>query len=257
MGGLIDMPSLQIYSRGESKKYVSNLFNDITERNYVGARNTADNLRNCLLKYYITRGVDCTNIYNTFHEFDFLLRVASGSTKQNTCFDFIKKLCAVGQQTIQDPIDNLRQIYDDLRFAYLHISTESVNTILDCFDEIRSLQPRLQKQSGSAFNYYTYVLKNIGDCEGVLVDVTGAQYQQNKYLDKATIKGLSGNFQKLFSSIQSVFAPSVRLDINSEEVKRLVKQNKSISEIAKASGHREEELQAMLNQIEAADEDDN
>lgn len=243
------MPSLQLYSRGESKKYLNILFNQITEKRYNDARSASVMLKNCLLKYYITRGVDCTNIYDTFHEFDFLLRMGSGSTKQNTCFDFIKKMRGMSQLAVQDPIEHLRQLYEDLRHAYLHLSKENAETILDCFDEVRGLQPRLQEHGGSSFNYYTYVLKNMGDCEGLLVDITTIQ---GPIPTKETIKGLTSTFQKLFSSIQSVFAPPIMLDIKPEDVQKQLKRGKTLAEMAKASGHREDELQMMLNQIERA-----
>ena len=243
------MVSLQLYSRGESKKYLNILFNQITKQRYNDARSTSVGLKNCLLKYYLTRGVDCTNIYNTFHELDFLLRMSGSSTKQNTCFDFIKKIRGMSQLVVQDPTEHLRQLYEDLRHSYLHLSKENAENILDCFDEIRGLQPRLQEQGGSSFNYYTYVLKHMGDCEGILVDVTTFQ---GTIPPKSTIDGLTGTFQKLFSSIQSVFAPPIRLDIKPEDIQAQLKRGKTLAEMAKASGRREDELQMMLNQIERA-----
>ena len=248
------MVSLQLYSRGESKKYLNLLFNQITEQKYNDARITSVRLKNCLLKYYLTRNVDCTNIYDTFHEFDFLLRMGGGSTKQNTCFDFIKTIRGMSQLVVKDPIEHLRQLYEDMPHAYLHLSKENAENILDCFDEIRSLQSRLQERGGSSFNYYTYVLKEMGNCEGILVNITALQGPKTP--DKTMITGLTGNFQKLFGSIQSVFAPPIMLDVKPEDVQRQLKRGKSLAEMAKASGHREEELQIMLNQIERAGDDD-
>lgn len=243
------MVSLQLYSRGDSKKYLDIVFNQIIAQDYSGARNMAVLLKNSLLKYYITRGVDCTNIHNTFHEFDFLLRIKNCSTKRDTCLDFIGKIRSMSQLTVSDPLEQLRLLYDDLRYAYLYISKGTADTILDCFDEIRGLQPRLQERGGSAFNYYTYTLKHMGDCEGLLVDVIALQ---GKIPAKETMAGLTSAFQKLFGSIQAVFAPPIMLDIKPEDVQRQLKRGKTLAEMAKASGHREEELQAMLSQIEAA-----
>ena len=248
------MPSLQLYSRGESKEYLKLLFNQITDQQYNDARTTSVKLKNCLLKYYLTRNVDCTNIYDIFHEFDYLLRVCRGRTKQNTCYDFIKKIRGISQLAVQDPIEHLRLLYEDMRHSYLHLSKENAESILDCFDEIRSLQPRLQEQGGSSFNYYTYMLKDIGSCEGILVDVTTFR---GKYPDKKTIKGLTSTFQKLFGSIQSVFAPPIMLEIKPEDIQIQLKRGKTLAEMAKASGHREEELQMMLNQIETAADEEN
>lgn len=248
---VITMVSLQLYSRGETKKYMDILFNQITQQNYTEARGTLSLLKNCLLKYYLTRDVDCSEIYETFHEFDYLLRTCHGRTKQDTCFEYIRKIRAISQLSSTDPIENLKQLYEDMRYAFLHLSKNNAEIILDCFDEIRGLQPRLQERSGSSYNYYTYVLKDIGECEVLLGDLVA---MEAKIPDKTTRKNLTSNFQKLFSNIQSVFAPPVRLDVTKKDIMRHLKSGR-MSELAKASGHREEELQAMLNQIESAGEE--
>ena len=246
------MVSLQLYSRGESKKYLNLVFNQITNQQYNDARSTALQLKNCLLKYYLTRGVDCTNIHDTFHEFDFLLRMGGGSTKQNTCFDFIKKIRGMSQLAVQDPIEQLRHLYGDIRYAYLHLSKKNVDNILDCFDEIRELQPRLQKIGGSTFNYYAFMLKRMADCEGALVAVST---QNVNIPSKETLSELSSTFKKFFSSIQPIVAAPIRLDIKPEDIQRFLKEGTSLAEVSKASGRQEEELRDMLERVEAQERD--
>jgi len=248
---VIVMVSLQLYSRGETKRYMNILFNQITLQNYTEARGTLNLLKNCLLKYYLTRDVDCSGIYDVFHEFDYLLRNCHGRTKQDTCFEYIRKIRAISQLSSSDPIENLRQLYEDMRYAFLHLSKTNAETILDCFDEIRGLQPRLQERSGTSYNYYTYVLRDIGACEVLLGNLVTTEA---KVPDKNIRKELASSFQKVFSGIQSIFAPPVVLDVTSKDVLRHIKSGK-LSELAKASGHREEELQAMLNQIDVAGEE--
>jgi len=248
--------SLQLYSRGEAKQYLEKLFEQISNREYRNAQITANSLKTCLLKYYLTRGVECDNISETFHEFDYLLRNCRGSTKKDTLFNYIIKIRQISHLAMSDPVDRLRQLYEDLRYAYLHMSKENVETILDCFDEIRDLSPRMKEVGGSINNYYNLALRSIGDCEGILVDVTTFQ---GKIPDKSTIKGLTSNFQKLFSMIQSVFAPPIMLELTPEEVQKHIRKGHSLEELSKASGHRQEELQAMLTSIEmaGAEQDEN
>jgi len=246
------MVNLQLYSRGEAKQYMEQLFTQITQYKYDEARETAVKLKNCLLKYYLTRNIDCDAIYEVFNEFDFLLRNCNeGRNKQDICFDFLKKIRAISQVTTTDPIARLHQLYEDLRFSYLHLSKENVESILDCFDEIRSLKPRMQERGDTAYNYYTYVLQNIGECESILVDLISIQ---GKVPDKSTIKNTIASFQKLFSSIQKVIAPPVVIKLSVAELSKQLKSH-PLSEIAQATGHREEELQAMLNQIEMGGEE--
>lgn len=140
-----------------------------------------------------------------------------------------------------------------MRYAYLHLSKENVSVILDCFDEIRDLNIKMQERGGSVYNYYTNAVRSMGECEAILVDVTTFQ---GKVIDKTTVKGLTSSFQNLFGNIQSVFSPPILLDIKPEDVQREIKYGKSIEEISKATGHRQEELQAMLTSIEMAGVED-
>jgi len=224
----------------------------ITDRRYDDARKTAVKLKNCMLKYYLTRNIDCENIYETFNEFDFLLRTCNGQHKQNICFDFLKTIRAISHLSTTDPLDRMYQLYEDLRYAYLHLSRENVESILDCFDEIRSLKPKMQERGDTAYNYFTYVLQNMGECESILVDLVSIQGQ---YPDKSTIKSTQSSFQKLFSSVQKVIAPPIVIKLTPVELSRQLRSH-SLSEISQATGHREEELQIMLNQIEMAGEEE-
>lgn len=241
------MVSLQLYSRGEAKLYMERLFNQISEKKYIDAQHTSIMLKNCLLKYYLTRNIECDNIYNIFFEFDFLLKNCNGSSKQNTLFDFLKRIRNMSQLSVADPIQRLRQIYDDLRYAYLHMSHDNVETIIDCFDEIRDLYPRMKEIGGSVLNYYNIACKIIGECEAGIVDIT---FSTEKIIPKTVVANQKTNFQRLFSAMQSIFSPPVLLELSPEDVSKYVRGGVSIKELSKASGHREEELQAMLTQID-------
>jgi hypothetical protein len=241
--------SLQLYSRGEAKQYLEKLFNDISNNEYVDACISLNNLKKCLLKYYLTRNVSCDEINNVFHEFEFILRNGRGTTKKNTCYDFIKKIRSTSQLTVSDPVTRLRQIYEDMRFAYLHISPENIETIIDCFDEIRDLKTKMDEIGGTINNYYTIVYRNMGECESILMDLT--RIKGGRY-DKNALQSVMNSFQKLFGSIQAVIAPPIRLHLTSEEIQTLGRTH-SVKDIAKATGQREEEIQTMLNQIEASE----
>ena len=239
------MVSTKLYDGGESRKYTAFLSAQIRDCNYIGARRTAENLRDCLLRYFETRGVNCDNIFNLFNEFDFLLKVcSSGRIKQRLCYDFFQKISNINQLSVSDPVERFQQIYEDLRFAYLNlINRESFETILDCFDEMRALKSGFAKIGGPTYTYYTLVLRDTGKCESILLDlsVTG------KLGDK---KVVVDTFKDLFANCQRVIAPPVIIRLTPVELSQQIKAGLSLEELSEATGHREEELQAMLTQIE-------
>lgn len=239
------MVSLQLYSRGDAKKYTKLLFAKITDCDYTGARIVVKKLKTCLLEYFLTRGVDCSNIHDVFNEFDYLLLVCSpGPIKQQLCSDFFKKIIAINQLIVHNPLDRFHQLYEDLRHAYLNLNDKnSFDTILDCFDEVRTLKPAIEKIGGTTYNYYTQTLVEMGKCESILLDISISGKLDNK---KTTMDA----FQNLFSTIQKVIAPPVMIRVTPVELSQQIKQGKSLEELSEATGHREEELQAMLNQIE-------
>ncbi|MBS3748155.1 MAG: hypothetical protein KGY67_00460 [Candidatus Thermoplasmatota archaeon] len=235
--------SLQLYSRGESKKYMENLFDDIQYGRINNAKNNAEKLKNCLLKYYITRNVDCDIIYEKFHRFNFLL---SNCNNKNTLFNYLKEIRNISQLSISNPIMHLQQLYEDLRHDYLHVRSGTVETMIDIFDEIRSLKPKIQEYKDTSYNYFTLVLQDVGECESVLTNLT---MQKRKIPNDKTMKELIASFQKLFKDIQKVIAPPVIINLSPAELRKQMK-HKSLEEISEATGNREEELQAMLNTVE-------
>ena len=238
------MVSLQLYSRGEAKQQMDILFTHITNQNYNQARRTAEKLKNCLLKYFQTRGTNCNNIYSTFDEFDYLLkRCSPGRIKQQLCFDFLQRITTINQLAVNDPVDRLKQLYEDLRHAYLNLNNrENFDTILDCFDEVRTLKTALQNAGGTPYNYYTTVLQEIGKCESILLHVSMTGKLDNK-------KDSMEAFKNLFASIQKVIAPPVMIKITKQDVEDHIKKGGKIEELSEATRHSEDELQAMLSQI--------
>jgi hypothetical protein len=158
----------------------------------------------------------------------------------------LKEIRNISQLSIQNPIFHLQQLYEDLRHDYLHVQKGTAENMIDIFDEIRSLKPKIQEFKDTSYNYFTLVLQDIGVCESVLTNLT---LQKRKIPNDKIMKELTSSFQTLFKDIQKVVAPPVVISLSPNELRRQVK-NKSLQEVSEATGKREEELQAMLNMVE-------
>lgn len=234
---------MQLYTRGNAKKYMERLFEDIQYGRIDEAKINAENLKNCLLKYYITRNVECDVIYEIFHRFFFLLNRCNNKV---TLFNYLREIRNISQLSVQNPIQRLEQLYDDLRHDYLYVQKGTADDMIDIFDEIRGLKPKLQEYNDTSYNYFTLVLQDIGECESVLTNLT---LQKRKIPNDKTMKELTSNFQKLFKDIHKVIAPPVVINISPAELRNQIK-FKSLKDISEATGKREEELQVMLNSVD-------
>lgn len=237
------MVSLQLYGHGKAKEYMESLFNHIQNNDINEALKTSDKLKNALLKYYVTRNIDCQIIHDTFHRFNYFLR---NCNRPETLFDYLRNIRNLAKMTIEDPIEHLRQLYDDLRHEFLFINDKSAERMIDLFDEIRGLQKEIEDRKDTSYNYFTTVLQDLGICESHLTDLTifyGSKPEKEK------LKQVSSSFQTLFKDIQRVIAPPIIIPLTTSEIRKQL-QHSTISEISEATGHREEELTNMLNQIE-------
>ena len=200
-----------------------------------------------IIKYLKTRGYNCTEFYKLFHELDYYLRNCSdGMNKKALLYDLIGKIGQKLTNPTGNPIDRLKELYEDIRHAYYNLNRENLEMLTECFNEIAALQPEMEKVGGVRYNYYSQLLQQLGRCDAILIHV--ANLDNPRVLPKELLTNLRTEFSNLFSAMQRVITPPVRIEIPREELVGLVREGVPLTEIAKATGYDEETLRMILAQ---------
>ena len=239
------MVSPTIYNRSDIKENISKLFTCIEVEDYGTAKNAAEQLRDALLKYYMTRGINADHFYDMFESLEFdILYATKNHFKKQIIFETLFKIIQEIKTSTKDPLIRLKEIYDDIRHISINIDKTKIPELLECFDEIGELKTELEKLGGITYNYYSSLMQRVGDCESVMLKVAQSHPSDNLFTT------LQATFQGFYEAAQKVISPPVRLQVDRGEVFDAVKQGILPQEIAEATGMSEEELRNMLTQEE-------
>ena len=243
------MVSSTIYNRTDIKDFLSKLFTAIEIRDYGTAKNAAENLRDALLKYYLTRGINPTHFYELFESLEYDLLYASDSHfKKEIVYDELHKIIQEIRTSTKDPLLRLKEVYDDIRHIALEIDKSKIPELLECFDEITQLKPEIEMLGGISYNYFSHLLQHVGACESAMMRVS------QSHPSDALFSMLQETFKGFYEAAQRVIAPPVRLELSRKDIYDTYKKGISTDEIQQATGISEEDLRAMIQKEEFARE---
>jgi len=238
------MPSVRLYPN-DIKSLLDTLFNQIYNSDYDRARHTALKLLREIVKYSKTRGHDCTEFYEMFHELDFALRTYSdGSTKKEELVAILSKIANKIEVPTGNPLNQLEDIYNEL--LKNPISQENVKHIMNTLGEILELEPHIKTLDVVRQNYYALLKQEVAKYHAILTELSLKKAPSNEIISKAT-----NQLSNVLMAIQKVITPLVKIEISRDELTRLASSGVPISEISKATGHSEEDLRIMLAQAKA------
>jgi hypothetical protein len=236
------MVSTNIYNRSEIKQNLISIFGYVNDAEYIKAKQTSDRLLHSLLVYYKTRGVSANHFYELFDWLNYYLLYATNNNfKKRIVMDQLEKISNEIRTSTKDPMDRLREIFNEIRHLYYTIGENSTNELVDCFDELEDLKPEFERLGGVTFNHYSQMMKQVGICESILLKIN-----KGKITD-TVINTLGEAFSNFFQSVHQVLSPPVKLEISAEEIYRKVKEEDVPLEIISTStGQPYDDLRALL-----------
>jgi len=239
------MVSSTIYNRSDIKDNLSKLFTAIEARDYGTAKYAAETLRDALLKYYLTRGINPTHFYELFESLDYdLLYATKNHFKKEIVYDTLFQIIQEIRTSTKDPLMRLKEIYDDIRHLVLNIDRTKIPEILECFDEITQLKPELEQLGGITYNYYSQLMQRVGDCESAMLRVAQSHPSDSLF------SMLQETFKGFYEAAQRVIAPPVRIEVTRGQIYEVYKKGIPAEEIVAATGISEEDLRMMIQKEE-------
>lgn len=239
------MVSSTIYNRADIKENLSKLFTAIETKDYGTAKNAAENLRDALLKYYLTRGINPTHFYELFESLEYdLLYASDNHFKKEIVYDTVHKIIEEIRTSTKNPLLRLKEIYDDIRHIALNIDKSKIPELLECFDEITQLKTDLEALGGISYNYYSHLLQHVGACESAMMRVS------QSHPSDALFSMLQDTFRGFYEAAQRVIAPPVRLELSRRDIYDTYKKGIPTEEIHAATGISEEDLRTMIQKEE-------
>ena len=237
------MVSSTIYNRADIKENLSKVFTAIEQKDYGAAKNASEQLRDSLLKYYLTRGINPEHFYELFESLDFDLLHATGNHfKKQIVYDTLHEIINEIRTSTKDPLMRLKEIYDDIRHIAINIDKTKIPELLECFDEISQLKPEIEGLGGMSYNYFSTLLQRVGDCESAMLRVAQSHPSDTLF------SMLQETFKGFYEAAQRVIAPPIRLEVSRGEIYDIYKKGVPADEISVATGISEEDLRTMIMQ---------
>lgn len=241
------MVSSTIYNRTDIKENLSKVFTAVEAKDYGMARNAAEQLRDALLKYYLTRGINPIHFYELFESLEYSILFASNNHfKKEIIYDTLHQIIQEIRTSTKDPLMRLKEIYDDIRHIAINIDKSKIPELLECFDEVNQLKPELEALGGISYNYYAMLMQRVGDCESAMMRVAQSHPSDSLF------SMLQDTFKGFYEAAQRVMSPPIRLDVSKKEIYDIYKQGIPADEIAQATGISEEDLRTMIQKEEFA-----
>jgi len=237
------MPSVRLYPNN-MRKYVEELYDQIYNSDYDKARDTARKLLRDIVKYTKTRGYDCRDFYEMFHELDFTLRVCSdGQNKKEILADILEKIVKKIQNPTGNPLHQLEDLYNEL--LKYPIGEKNIQHIKNILVEILELEPIMKNLDMTRQNYYALLKQEVAKYHATLTEISVAKP------GKETLGKATQQLSNVLTAIQRVITPLVKIELPKEQLVRLAKGGVPIGEVAKVTGYSEDELRMMLAQARA------
>ena len=238
------MPSVRLYPNN-MRKYVEELYNQIYNSDYSKARDTAKKLLRDIVKYTKTRGYDCRDLYEMFHELDFTLRVCSdGQNKKEILADILEKIVRRIENPTGNPLHQLEDLYNELlRYP---IGEKNIQHIKNILVEILELEPLIKNLDVTRQNYYALLKQEVAKYHALL-----SELEMIKNPGKEITNRVTQQLSNVLTAMQRVITPLVKIELPKEQLVKLARGGVPIGEVAKVTGYSEDELRMMLAQARA------
>ena len=234
------MPSVRLYPT-DIKKYINEIYDQIYNSDYDRARLTAKKLLREIVKYSTTRNHNCDEFYELFHQLDFALREYSdGDAKKQELISIMREIVRAIQNPTGNPLHQLEDIYNELlRYP---LGDETIQRIKEILIEILELEPLMKNLDMTRQNYYALLKQEVAKYHAILSEISIAK-PGKEILGKATQQ-----LSNVLTHIQRVITPLIKIELPREQLVKLAKGGVPLGEVAKVTGHTEEDLRIMLAQ---------
>jgi hypothetical protein len=233
------MVLIKLGNRAEIKKNLKACFEAVESKDYARAKEAINKLRFSLRKYYITRGKTIEKFEDLFEEAIDLIDVATnGIYKKSLMEEVLDKITLTLRGEIpKDPNAHLQEIFEELRYLFgCEWRADNAGSIIECIDEINTL-----KNDFPGNNYFSSMSQQLANCIPILITVSKTEHAPTVLVEKLTDK-----FADVFSSVQRVLIPPMRLNITREQLMDNIQDGVSIKDIADGTGMSEVEIRNMI-----------
>ena len=237
------MVSTNLSSRSELKKYLRDLFKYIEEKDYSNALDASKKLHYSLKTYYMTRGKDSSRFADLFSKLDYLIVYCTDcDMKTDILLESLKEIVDLLREVKSDPLDQLKELYDEILNLYININKENANSLLDSFDEIRQLRSKIRELGGPGWVYYCSALQQLSICESAMMRIIKAER-----IPSSLLAEIEGKFGDLFVALNGVLSPS---SLNEKQIQDAYGKGVPLEEISFGTGESTVDLQKMLQEEE-------
>lgn len=227
---------------------INQLWDEISDNKYWDALKTADKTLDTILKYYTLRGktFDEEFYHDKFHNIKFILKNCNGKNKKRILYQLIGQIKQKLNNTTTNPLDRIREIYEEIRDQYLAFFEEKkqpdLNSILSCLEELNNLKPKMEQMDETIYNLYSVMMQKAGECQSILPKLT------LKMKSEGTMTTISNKFGELFRAMQRILTPPkpISLAERKGEIYGMIKSGVSLSDIAARMGIETEALETWL-----------
>lgn len=184
--------------------------------------------------------------YDKFHNIKFILKNCGTINKKRILYQMLGEVKQKLNNTSTNPLDRIREIYEELRDNYLMFFAENgtpdVKAILSCFEELNNLKPAMEKMGETTYNLYSVMMQKAGECQAILPKLT------LKMKGEGTITAINNTFGALFKAMQRVLTPPKPLNLEERkgEIYGMIRTGVSLSDIAAGMGIETEALETWL-----------
>jgi hypothetical protein len=244
------MVSTNLGSRSEIKRHLKSVFSLIEKKDYSGAKEASDSLQWSIQKYYSSRGKDCSVFYELFDRLNFTIEVHTNcDSKTDALLVKMEDIMNQLRESTSDPIESIKEIHDEILNLYLNINAENANNLLDVFDDLKKLRPKMKELGGPGWVYYCSALQQLSVCESAMMRVIKAEKIPGTLLAEIECK-----FSDLFTALYGVIVPA---SLDEKQIKNAYVKGVPLEEISYGTGETVVDLQKMLQDEELHEEETN
>jgi len=244
------MVSTNLGSRSEIKCHLKRLFDSIQKENYSDAHDASHKLQYSINTYYLTRGRDNRKQFEElFSHLNYdLIYCVNCDMKIGVVLDRVVDVVNALREVTTDPIEKLKELYDEILSNYINIDVEHAHNLLDCFDEMRQLRSLVKQELGEspAWVYYCTALEQLAICESSMLRVVKSQK-----LPSSLLSELEGKFADLLASLNACLSPAA---LDEKKIHKAYQKGVSLEDLSFGSGLEETDLRTMLQNEELEEE---
>jgi len=239
---------MRIATRSELRKHLKDLFKFIEIKDYTNAYDTSRRLYYRLRVFYITRGRDASHFADLFSDLEYLIVYADDcDMKTGLLLKSLGNIVNALREPTQNSSEKLKDLYDEILGLYIDINRENASSLLDCFDEIRSMRHDMKSQGGHSWIYFCQAMLELARVESAMMRIIKMEKIPNTLLAETESK-----FSDLFIAINGVLSLK---SIEKKELKEAFDDGIPIEELSHGTGTSSDDLIKMIQDMDLEEDE--